>query len=163
MSGKYIEAFSKHQAANAVTLLGNLRGSKALLVSTSHIQANEKALVESMDDISIQRDSKVDEIPVDLLEVGDIVRVPAGSTPPADGVIVSLEPTHFDESSLTGESRSVVKNTGDDVFVGTINKHRAVDIEVVAIDGGTMYVILFFPLILHLPKLIIVHEVGAGY
>lgn len=143
--GKYIEAFSKHQAANAVTLLGKLRGSNALLVRTSStgksVENDEKTRIEeSQDDISNRQDAKFEQISVDLLEVGDIVRVFPGSTPPADGVIVSLEPTHFDESSLTGESRSVAKNTGDRVFVGTINKHRAVDIKVEAIDVGTMYV-----------------------
>ncbi|KAF4618841.1 hypothetical protein D9613_009697 [Agrocybe pediades] len=108
--GRYIEAFSKHQAANAITLLGNLRGSSALLVTPSS--------------------SQVTKIPTDLLEVGDIVRVPVGETPPADGILVSSDMTYFDESSLTGESRNV--------FVGTVNKLRSVDVRVDAVGGETM-------------------------
>ena len=83
--------------------------------------------------------TEVQIISVDLLEVGDIVRVPPGASPPADGTIVSLDATtEFDESSLTGESRNVSKTTGDRVFIGTINKLRLVDMRVDAIDGETM-------------------------
>ena len=82
--------------------------------------------------------AKVEKIPADLLEAGDIVRVPPGATPPADGTIVSSEVTNFDESSLTGESRNVMKTTGDHIFVGTINKLRMVDMRVDAIEGETM-------------------------
>ena len=46
--------------------------------------------------------------------------------------------TNFDESSLTGESRNVMKITGDHIFVGTINKLRMVDMRVDAIEGETM-------------------------
>ena len=67
------------------------------------------------------------KIPADLLEVGDIVRVPPGATPPADGTIVSSDATNFDESSLTGESRDVMETTGDHIFVGIINKLRIVE------------------------------------
>ena len=81
---------------------------------------------------------KVEKIPVDLLEVGDIVRVPPGATPPTDGTIVSSEATNFDESSLTGKSRNVVKSTGDHISVGTINKLRMVDMRLDAIEWETM-------------------------
>ena len=76
-------------------------------------------------------------IGVDLLEVGDVVRVQNGSTPPADGVIVSGEST-FNESSLTGESRPVKKTLGDQVFLGTINNAQVVDVRIDAIGGETM-------------------------
>jgi len=82
--------------------------------------------------------SRVEKISTDLLEVGDIVRIPPGASPPADGMIVSLDITYFDESSLTGESKNVAKREGDQVFVGTINKLRVVDMRVERIDGETM-------------------------
>jgi Cu+-exporting ATPase len=80
---------------------------------------------------------RVQKVPVDLLDIGDIVRVQNGSTPPADGVIVSGSTT-FNESSLTGESRPVRKSVGDQVFLGTINTAHAVDVHVNAIGGETM-------------------------
>ena len=84
--------------------------------------------------------SRLEKISTDLLEVGDIVRIPPGASPPADGVIVSCdsEVTYFDESLLTGESKPVAKRKGDQIFVGTINKLLVVDMRVEGIDGETM-------------------------
>ena len=82
----------------------------------------------------------VEKVNVDLLEVGDIVRVFHGSTPPADGTIASEQGSQFDESSLTGESRPVKKSMGDSVFVGTINEGKVVDVRIAAIGGETMCV-----------------------
>ena len=48
----------------------------------------------------------------------------------------------FDESSLTGESKLVKKESGDKVYVGTINKGSVVDVRVDTIGGETMYVVL---------------------
>ena len=114
-----------------------MQGSDALLLTceptSSFSQDTEKS--EDDDHPSI---AKVEKISADLLEVGDIVRIPPGATPPADGTIVSSEATNFDESSLTGESRNVMKTTGDHIFVGTINKSRMVDMRVDAIEGETM-------------------------
>jgi hypothetical protein len=83
---------------------------------------------------------RFEKVAVDLLEVGDVVRVQNGATPPSDGTIVSGAETSFDESSLTGEARSVAKNIGDKVLLGTINKSKAVDVRVDAISGVTMLV-----------------------
>lgn len=82
---------------------------------------------------------KFEKVPVNLLEVGDLVRVQNGATPPSDGIIVSGTETSFDESSLTGEARLVKKNVGDKVLLGTINKSRTVDVRVDAIGGVTMF------------------------
>jgi len=73
----------------------------------------------------------------DMLEVGDIVKVPNGSTPPGDGVIISGT-SKFDESSLTGESRPVYKQVGDNVYVGTINAGGVVTVKLEAIGGQSM-------------------------
>ena len=89
--------------------------------------------------------SKVERIDAELLEVGDIVRVLNGATPPADGTVVSGEGGAFDESSLTGESRMVKKQVGDKVFLGTINKAGVVDVRVDKIGGQTMWVPVFVP------------------
>lgn len=81
---------------------------------------------------------KVEKIDSSLLEVGDIVRIQSGATPPADGTIVFGTDSAFDESSLTGESRLVKKTLGDKVFLGTINKGKMVDVRVDACGGTTM-------------------------
>ena len=129
--------------------MGKLRGSDALLLTHEPTSSTTQGTKRPEDAVH-PSNTKVEKILAELLEVGDIVRVPPGATPPADGTIVSLETTNFDERSLTGESRNVLKTTGDQVFVGTINKLRMVDIRVDAIEGETMQVnhssffVLFF-------------------
>jgi P-type E1-E2 ATPase len=81
--------------------------------------------------LNTQPGFRVQKISLDLLEIGDMVRVPNGSMPPADGTIVRGEESAFDESSLTGESKPVRKNVGDAMFMGTINKANPVDVEVI--------------------------------
>jgi len=105
--------------------------------SSSSFDSTDEKLSSDMLPLS---NSGVEKISTDLLEVGDIVRIPPGASPPADGVIVSSgsELTYFDESSLTGESKPVAKLEGDQIFVGTINKLRVVDMRVEGVDGETM-------------------------
>jgi P-type Cu+ transporter len=81
--------------------------------------------------------SEEERISTDLLEVGDVVKIPNGSTPPGDGVIISGTST-FDESSLTGESKPVTKQVGDTVLVGTVNTGGVVTVKLDAIGGSSM-------------------------
>jgi P-type E1-E2 ATPase len=89
------------------------------------------------EDTPIKPGVMVEIIDAKFLDVGDVVRVRNGSTPPADGTIV-LGDTFFNESSLTGESRPVKKVPGDSVFLGTINQGRVVDVRMDVIGGQTM-------------------------
>lgn len=60
------------------------------------------------------------EIPIDLLDTGDIVEVKPGMRIPADGIITQGE-TEIDESLMTGESFLVHKTNGSTVIGGSIN------------------------------------------
>jgi P-type E1-E2 ATPase len=88
--------------------------------------------------------SRVQKFAVDFLEIGDIVRVPTGSTPPMDGVIISGH-SLFDESSVTGESKPIKKNPRDHVFLGTVNIGQAIDVRIDVGEGKTMSVSSCFP------------------
>lgn len=77
------------------------------------------------------------EIDASVLEIGDIVFVRKGSSPPADGSIAFGE-SFFDESSLTGESKLIKKGPGDEVFLGTINQGHPIQIRVSSLDGRNM-------------------------
>ncbi|KAH8695825.1 HAD-like domain-containing protein [Phaeosphaeriaceae sp. PMI808] len=81
--------------------------------------------------------TNVEKINVDLLEVGDVVRVLRGASPPADGTVTFGDST-FDESSLTGESRPITKNVGDQVFAGTVNTGKPISVRVTEISGASM-------------------------
>lgn len=76
-------------------------------------------------------------IPASHLEISDLILLQAGSLPPTDGVIVSGTTT-VDESSLTGESKPVMKKPGDQVFTGTVNIGSAVLIKVEVLGDETM-------------------------
>ncbi|KAL2863657.1 putative copper resistance-associated P-type ATPase [Aspergillus lucknowensis] len=121
LAGRYMEAYSKTKAGDAVTSLGKLRPAEALLVENS-----------------ITGPDEVQRVGVDLLEIGDIVRVPHGASPPADGKISSPGSYQFDESSLTGESRPVSKSRGDQVYTGSVNVGQPVDFEITAVGRSSM-------------------------
>jgi Cu+-exporting ATPase len=114
--GRFLEAYSKAKTGDAVTSLGKLRPNEAVLVDI------EKG------------DTKIS---TDLLEIGDIVRVNNGTSPPFDGEVIQGN-SNFDESSLTGESRPVKKVEGDTVFSGTVNKGAPIKIRVTMVSGTSM-------------------------
>ncbi|OEH75646.1 P-ATPase superfamily heavy metal transporter [Cyclospora cayetanensis] len=59
-------------------------------------------------------------LPVELLHVGDIARVPLGAAVPADGLQLNKEVVLVSESLLTGESRPVSKGCGDAILGGCL-------------------------------------------
>ena len=114
--GRFLEAYSKAKAGDAVTSLGKLRPDTAVLVE------------EGVDDRKLS---------TDLLEIGDTIKVPHGGSPPFDGVIVEGT-ADFDESSLTGESRPIRKGIGEMVYSGTINKGTPIKVRLTAVSGTSM-------------------------
>lgn len=126
--GRLLEAYSKAKAGDAVTMLGKLRPTEAILIDQPGSEVGDN-------DISTAR--RQQSVHVDLLECGDVVRVLHGGSPPCDGVIIDGE-SMFDESSLTGESRLVGKSVGDDVFSGTINKGGPISIQISRVSGASM-------------------------
>jgi Cu+-exporting ATPase len=68
----------------------------------------------------IVRDGAEVELPIAQVRRGDVYLVRPGERVPVDGVIASGE-SAVDESMLTGESRPVLRRTGDRIVGGTIN------------------------------------------
>ncbi|VBB80251.1 Putative type IB cation-transporting ATPase [Podospora comata] len=118
--GRYIESYSKKRTGDAVELLGRLRPTTAILVSGFGSEKEEDEVVKA-----------------DLLDFGDVVRVPHGASPPSDGVVIGGE-SSFDESSLTGESRLVKKGAGDRVFSGTVNKGSSILVRITGVAGKSL-------------------------
>ncbi|WP_421261272.1 heavy metal translocating P-type ATPase [Aeromonas jandaei] len=69
------------------------------------------------------------EVAAKTLQVGNRVRVLAGATLPADGVIVAGEAS-LNEAMLTGEQLPLFKQCGDLVYAGTINTDAPLQIRV---------------------------------
>src|SRR5438128_1091469 len=66
------------------------------------------------------RDGAVETVPVDDVVVSDTLMVKEGDVLPVDG-IVNTGPASLDEAALTGESRLVERQVGDQVRSGTAN------------------------------------------
>ena len=97
--GKYFEARSKGRTTDAITSLMDLAPKTATLVGD---------------------DGAEREVPVESVQVGDILAVRAGQGVPVDGAIVEGTGV-IDESALTGESVPVDKVVGDAVTGATVN------------------------------------------
>ncbi|TVY13605.1 Copper-transporting ATPase HMA5, partial [Lachnellula arida] len=135
--GRLIESYSKSKTGDAVTMLGKLRPTEALLVVSAKSESNSSdTLIEEKLPNGGNKES-VQSINVDLLEFDDVVRVLQGGSPPCDGIVVQGE-TRFDESSLTGESKLVKKAVGDEVFSGTVNKDGPISVKITGVAGSSM-------------------------
>ncbi len=98
-------------AAMILTLvsLGKTLEGKARSNAASAIKGLSKMMPESA---SVLRDGAFIEIPINEIQVGDIVELRAGDTVSADGTVVEGS-CSVDESALSGESIPVEKNEGD--------------------------------------------------
>ena len=77
----------------------------------------------------IRESGDTEEVPVRELSAGDRVLVRPGEKIPVDGEIVDGR-TSVDESMLTGESKPVEKDEGDEVVGGSVNGDGSIEIEV---------------------------------
>lgn len=105
--GKYMESMAKGKTADALSELAKLQPKTAILI------------VEGESDR---------EIPIELVQRGDLLRITPGSNVPTDGIVKSGT-SSCDESMLTGESMPVAKGPGDYVFGSTINQQGTLVIE----------------------------------
>ncbi|KAI5954526.1 hypothetical protein KGF54_002301 [Candida jiufengensis] len=120
--GKLLQSYSKTKTADAISQLGDLKQSEA-------------TLVEPTDSDRYENDEVVD---LELLEVGDYIKIGTGESPPVDCVIVEGE-SNFDESALTGESTPVKHIEGHQVFSGTVNiGNNSIIAKVTSLEGDSL-------------------------
>jgi Cd2+/Zn2+-exporting ATPase len=77
----------------------------------------------------VRRNGRDQRMPVDAIAVGDEIVVRPGEKIPLDGVVVTGQ-SDVNEAPLTGESRPIDKERGDEVYAGTINGRGAMDVRV---------------------------------
>jgi len=85
----------------------------------------------------VLRDGASVRLPVEAIVEGDVVVLGAGSSIPADGLVLSSDAMLADESALTGESVPVEKGDGAPVFAGTHVQSGSGRMLVVAIGEAT--------------------------
>ena len=112
--GKYFEHRSKSRASHAIKSLMEIGAKSAHVV----------------------RDSKEEEVPIERVVVGDVMRVRPGETIPTDGVVRDGT-SAIDESMVTGEPVPVDKQPGDEVIGGTINSSGSILVEATKVGSDT--------------------------
>lgn len=81
------------------------------------------------DSANLKRDGKVETVPPEMVETGDIIVVKPGEKIPLDGVVVSGE-SSADCSALTGESVPVQISGGSEVMSGCVNMSGVIEVRV---------------------------------
>ena len=118
--GKWLEARARHRAVAAVDALAQLVPAMARV---RRGQAGSTEAVEVM-------------IPVDALQIGDVVVILPGERVPADALIESGR-TMVDESMLTGELVPLERSAGERVLAGSLNYDGAIVARVECAGEGT--------------------------
>jgi len=112
--GRFLEARARGQTSEAIKKLIGMQPKTALVI----LEGEER------------------EIPVEEVQVGDLILVRPGERVPVDG-IVHQGYSSIDESMITGESIPVEKKVGDEVIGATINKTGSLEIEAIKVGKDT--------------------------
>jgi Cu+-exporting ATPase len=86
---------------------------------------------------NVLRDGREEEVPVELVQLDDVVTVRPGERIPVDGTIIEGF-SAIDESMITGESIPVDKRAGDTVIGATMNKMGLLKIRATRVGADTM-------------------------
>ena len=113
--GRFLEARARGQTSEAIKKLIGMQPRTALVI----------------------RQGEEMEIPIEDVQVGDLILVRPGERVPVDG-IVRQGYSSIDESMITGESIPVEKKMGDEVIGATINKTGSLQVEASKVGKDTM-------------------------
>ncbi len=114
LTGRYVEESAKGRASQAIRKLLELGAKTA----------------------RIERDGVEIEVPIEEVQVGDLMVVRPGEKIPTDG-IVRFGESAVDESMATGESMPVNKRPGDEVIGATVNQEGLLKVEATKIGKDT--------------------------
>jgi len=112
--GKYLEERSKGRMSEAIQKLMDLAPKTARVI----------------------HNGEEEEVDVEQVSPGDIIRVRPGEKMPVDGVIMTGR-TAVDESMLTGESMPVEKAEGDTIIGASMNKNGSIDYRATKVGKDT--------------------------
>lgn len=97
------------------------------------------ALLDLQPEEALRISSGIEElIPVEQLQIGDLILIKPGECVPADGVIHTGE-TNINESAITGEPIPSEKKLGDEVFAGTVNIRGAIEVKITKRSDQTLF------------------------
>jgi len=114
LTGRYVEETAKGRASQAIRKLLELGAKTA----------------------QVLRDGHEVKVPIDQVQVGDVMVVRPGEKIPTDGMVVDGE-SAVDESMATGESMPVNKRVGDEVIGATLNHDGLLKVEATRVGKDT--------------------------
>lgn len=114
LTGRFVEETAKGRASQAIRKLLELGAKTARII----------------------RGDREVEIPIDEVQVGDIMVVRPGEKIPTDGVVIEGE-SAVDESMATGESMPVNKSPGDEVIGATVNQDGLLRVKATKVGKDT--------------------------
>ena len=120
--GRLLETKTKEKASSAVRKLLDLQPRMAKVLRP--VEGTEEGTEEV-------------EIPVEQIQVGDILVIRPGERIPTDGVIIEGS-SSIDESAITGESIPVDKSKGEEVIGATINKSGLLKVKATKVGQDTV-------------------------
>ena len=120
--GRLLETKTKEKASSAVRKLLDLQPRMAKVLRP--VEGTEEGTEEV-------------EIPVEQIQVGDILVIRPGERIPTDGVIIEGS-SSIDESAITGESIPVDKSKGEEVIGATINKSGLLRVKATKVGQDTV-------------------------
>jgi len=114
LAGRYIEAKAKGRASQAIRKLLELEAKTARIL----VHGEEK------------------EVPIDEVEVGNVMIVRPGEKIPTDGILIEGQ-SAVDESMATGESMPIMKKVGDEVIGATVNQRGMLKVRATKVGQDT--------------------------
>ncbi len=102
-----LQAYAMDRSRNAIRALLKLRPDKA----------------------TVRRGEASAVLPIEALQIGDVVLIKPGERLPIDGEVIEGS-SSVDQAAITGESMPVNKQIGDEVFAGTVNQNGSLDVRV---------------------------------
>jgi Cu+-exporting ATPase len=113
--GRYLEANAKGRTSEAIKKLVGLQPKRATLL----------------------KDGRETEVAVEEVQVDDFILVKPGEKVPADGVVVDGQ-SYVDESMITGEPVPALKEAGQKVVGGTLNKNGSLTFKATRVGKDTV-------------------------
>ena len=113
--GRFLEALAKGRTSQAI------RGLSKLQAKTARVQRGED----------------FQDLPIDQVQVGDVIAVRPGERIPVDGEVLSGE-SYVDEAMISGEPAPVIKRAGNRVVGGTVNQNGTLQFRTASVGANTV-------------------------
>ena len=131
-------ALAQKDFATAASIITLLRVSELLEGYTRKKtrQTLSQSLFTQIDKVWLVGEERDVRTPMAKVQIGDLLRVRAGSAIPLDGEVSSGEAI-VNESSLTGEALGVLRKTGHSVYAGTVVEEGSLVVKVRTLADDT--------------------------